>query len=335
MADKYTIQINPQIGSSDGQKMENELNTRFANVARKFGTHLKNSLTKSLKVGAGAGLAGIIGMVATNPFEKVKEDLKNLLETGDNIVTRARQFGTPVEKMADIVRVANSVGLDIDLALQNFASKLQEAREYKAGDTAKSPALINYVNKKDLVENFYDLVRTASKLPAQERGAFLGKIYGDKMQNKLAEFFDQDIDKRIKELRPRGISPREEAKRIQKIADLEDEYSKKRARRESEILLAKSRVITKGTINIDDAVERAKANREVRNLSQFEIYARQAALQEELLKSIDEIRAKLMDTLFPLLEKLVGFIEKLIELSMQAIDWLRKIAKKTLNIFGG
>jgi hypothetical protein len=335
MADKYTIQINPQVSPTDGQRMENELNSRFANVAKKFGTHLKNSLATSLKIGAGAGLAGIVGMVATNPFEKVKEDLKNTLAISDDLMTRAQQFGVSTAKMAQLVAIAHSVGFDVDLALQNFASKLQEAREYKAGDQTKSRALENYLNKKDIVENFYDFIRTISKLPAQQRMAEIGRIYGDKMQLKIAELAQQDIDLRKKQIKPRGGTQELVGRSAERLAQLEDKMAVLSAKRFQESIIAKSRVISKGAINVDDAVERAKLNREVQNLSQFEIYARQAALQEEMLKSLDEIRAKLMDTLFPLLEKLVGFIEKLIELAIQAIDWLKKIAKKTLNIFGG
>jgi hypothetical protein len=335
MADKYTIQVNPQVSASDGQKMENELNKRFANVAKKFGTHLKNSLTTSLKVGAGAGLAGIIGMIATNPFEKVKEDLKNTLAISDDLMTRAQQFGVSTAKMTQLVAIAHSVGLDVDLALQNFASKLQEARDYKAGDTTKSKTLENFVNKKDIIENFYDFIKSVSNLPAQKRMAEIGKIYGDKMQLKIAEFAQQDIEARKKQIRPRGGSQEQVGRSVEKLAALEDKMAVLSAQRFQESILAKSRVISKGTVNVDDAVERAKLNREVQNLSQFEIYARQAALQEEMLKSLDAIRAKLMDTLFPLLEKLVGFIEKLIDMSIQAIDWLKKIYNKSKNWFGG
>jgi hypothetical protein len=335
MADKYTIQVNPQVSASDGQKMENELNKRFANVAKKFGTHLKNSLTTSLKVGAGAGLAGIIGMVATNPFEKVKEDLKNTLAISDDLMTRAQQFGVSTAKMTQLVAIAHSVGLDVDLALQNFASKLQEARDYKAGDKTKSKTLENFVNKKDIIENFYDFIKSVSNLPAQKRMAEIGKIYGDKMQLKIAEFAQQDIEARKKQIRPRGGTQEQVGRSVERLAALEDKMAVLSAQRFQESILAKSRVISKGTVNVDDAVERAKLNREVQNLSQFEIYARQAALTEELLKSVDQIRGKFMDTFLPALEKLVEYFGKLIDLTVLMIDWLKKIAGKTKSFFGG
>ena len=277
----------------------------------------------------------MVGLVATNQFEKVKEDLKNTLAISDDLMTRAQQFGVSTAKMAQLVAIAHSVGFDVDLALQNFATKLQEARDFKAGDQSKSRTLEQFVNKKDIIENFYDFIKSVSKLPAQNRLAEIGKVYGDKMQLKIAELAQQDIEARKKQIRPRGGSQEQVGRSAERLANLEDQMAILSAKRFQESIIAKSKVINRGAINVDDAVERAKLNREVQNLSDFEIFARQAALQEEMLKSIDAIRAKLMDTLFPLLEKLVEFVEKLINISIQAIDWLKKIAGKAKNWFGG
>jgi hypothetical protein len=333
MADKYTIQVNPQVSASDGQKMENELNKRFANVAKKFGTHLKNSLTTSLKVGAGAGVAGIIGMLATNPYEKVKEDLKGILTEGDDIATQAQQFGITSEQMTKLTLLAASVGTDISQALQIFTSKLQEARDYQAGDTTKSPVLSAYIGK-DIGRAFFEFLTTASNLPAIEKNAFVGKVFSDKMQSKLAELVQQDIAKRLKELENK-FGYKATGKAVDLLAKREDQQAILAQKRKGEEFVRKSKVITKGTIQTDDAVERAKLNREVQNLSQFEIYARQAALTEELLKSVDQIRGKFMDTFLPALEKLVEYFGKLIDLTVLMIDWLKKIAGKTKSFFGG
>ncbi len=336
MAEKYTIQVNPQVSASDGQKMENDLNRRFANVSKKFGTHLKNTLATSLKVGAAAGLAGVVGLLATNPFEKVKEDLHNTLATADDIVTRAQQFGVSTAKMAQLMAIGQSVGFDVDLALQNFSTKLQEAKDYKAGDDTKSRALEQFINKKDIVENFYDFIKSVRKLPATQRSAEIGKIYGDKMQLKIAELAQQDIEERKRAVKPRGSSQEQVGKSADRLSILEDKMSVLSAKRMQENIVAKSRVITTGTINVDDAVERAKANREVQNLSQFEVYARQAALQEEMLKSIDKIRSHIMEAAFPVLQKAVEILGYVVEKLVIVIDWLGKVvaAIKKLKFWG-
>ena len=333
MADKYTININPQVSASDGQRMENELNSRFANVAKKFGTNLKNTLITSLKVGATAGLAGVVGLVATNPYEKTNEDKNRILNFADEIATRAAQFGITTKQMTKLTFLANSVGADVETAMQIFSSRLQEARDFQAGDTTKSATLSKYVGK-DIGQAFYEFLKTASNKPAVERLAFVGQVFSDKMQNKLAELVQQDIDKRLKELENR-FGYQRTGKAVDILAQREDLQNKLEQKRLGEELVRKMKVITVGTIQTEDAVLRAKLNREVQNLSQFEIYARQAALQEELLKSVDAMRARLMDTLFPLLEKLVGYFEKLIDILIKAIDWLKTRASKAKNWFGG
>lgn len=335
MAEKYTILVNPQVSASDGQKMENDLNRRFANVSKKFGTHLKNSLTTSLKAGAAAGIAGTIALLATNPFEKVQADLHNTLNTADDIVTRARQFGVSTAKFAQLQAIANSVGIEVDMALQQFSSKLQEARDYKAGDETKSRALEQFVNNKDIIENFYDFIKSVGSLPATQRNAEIGKVYGDKIQLKIAELVDQTIDVRKKQVKPTLGTFEDLGKANEKLAEREDQAAIARVRRQGDEAIRKSRVITSGTINVDDAVERAKINKEVQQLSQFEIYARQAALQEEMLKSIDKLRAHVMDVAFPALQKAVEILGAMVDKLTQVIDWLKTIAGKTRKFFGG
>ena len=335
MADKYTININPQVSASDGQRMENELNSRFANVAKKFGTNLKNTLITSLKVGATAGLAGVVGMIATNPYEKTNEDKNRILNYADDIATRAAQFGISVENMNKLVGASNSVGLELDTALQIFSSKLQEARDFQGGDTTKSDYLSAYIGK-DIGRAFFEFITTAGGLPAEARLAFIGKVFSDKMQNKLAELAQQNLALRFKQVQSKYGS-KKEAKAINILAQREDEQKILEQRRLNEETVRKSKVITKGTIQTEDAVLRAKMNREVQNLSQFEIYARQAALQEELLKSVDAMRARLMDTLFPAMQKAVEILGFVLEKLISVIEWLAKVvaAVKKIRFWGG
>lgn len=334
MADKYTININPQVSASDGQRMENELNSRFANVAKKFGTHLKNSLRTSLKIGAGAGVAGLLATLV-NPIEKINEDLNSTLDKADEIATRAQQFGVSTEQMFKLTTLAGSVGTDITLALQNFATAMQEAKEFKAGDKTKSPILANYVGK-DIASSFMDFLKTSNKLPAEQRNAFIGKVYGDKMQIKLAELTQQDIEKRLKQLENK-FGFKKTAKAIDRLAGLEDVQKIKQQQRLGEEFVRKSAVINKGTIQTQDQMDRAKLNREVQMLSEFEIYARQAVLQEQILGSLDKLRAHVIDAGYPMLEKGVQILTFVLEKLTIIIDWCGKIviAIKKLKFWGG
>jgi len=333
MADKYTIQVNPQVSASDAQKMENELNKRFANVAKKFGTHLKNSLTTSLKVGAGAGVAGLLASLI-NPIEKINEDLKGILAEGDDIATQAQQFGISTENMTKLTALAGSAGADISQALQIFTSKLQEARDYQAGDTTKSPVLSAYIGK-DIGRAFYEFLKTASNLPAIEKNAFIGKVFSDKMQNKLAELVQQDIDKRIKQVENK-FGYKRTGKAIDVLAQREDQQAILAQKRKGEEFVRKSKVITTGTIQTEDQIARAKLTREVQMLSEFEIYAKQAVLQEQIYQSVDKLRAHIIDAGYPALQKAVEILTFVLDKLTIVIDWLGKIvaAIKKLKFWG-
>jgi len=325
MADKYTIQVQPQISPSDGNQMERELNRRFQNISKKFGTHLKNSVSTAMKSGALALGAGITGLIATNPFEKVKSDLDKTLAISDDIVTRAAQFGVSTAKFAQLQAVANSVGLEIDLALQQFLGGLQDAKDFQKGDKAKNNALVNFVNDKDVVENFYDFLKSVGSLPAQERAGEVGKVFGDKMQLKLAELLQQPIEQRKAAVMAQGVTPESLGQAHERLAALEDIAALNKVQRDQLETLRKSQAITKGTISADDAVERAKLNREVQNLSQMQVFARQAALSEELLRSVDNLRAHVMDIAFPILQKGVEILERIFSWTEKLLSAIKKI----------
>jgi len=62
-------------------------------------------------------------------------------------------------------------------------------------------------------------------------------------------------------------------------------------------------------------------------LSEFEIYVRQAVLQEKIYESLDKLRAHVIDAGFPMLEKLVQAMTFVVEKLTLVIDWLGKIVK--------
>jgi hypothetical protein len=337
MAEKYTIQVNPQVAPADGQRMENDLNRRFANVSKKFATNLRNGLASTIKYGLGAAGLGSLGAVLTNPFEKVQSNLKGVLATADDLVTRAQQFGVTTAQFTQLAAIAHSVGFDVDLALQQFSSKLQEARDFQKGDQTKSNALVQFVNDKNIIENFYDFIKSVQNLPINAKNEEISKVYTDKMQLKIAELMQQDIELRKKTTAPRNATLAQVGRAAEKTAALEDQAAILSAKRMQEDIVNKSRVINKGTIISDDAVERAKANKETQQLSEFQIFARQAALQEEMARQLDKIRAHIMDAVFPLLQKGVEVLGYVVDKLVIVIDWLGKVvaAVKKIKFWGG
>jgi len=327
MADKYTIQINPQLSGSDAQKMEQDLNRRFSNVAKKFGTNLGNSIKTAAKIGTAGLIAGVVGTLATNPFEKINENLNNITAQADEIATRANQFGVTTQKYAELKSVASSVGLDPSKALMEFADMLQEAKLFMAGDKTKNDALVNFIREKDLVDAFYAFIKSVNKLDATQRGVEVSKIFGNRLEDKLAEFLQiPNLEIRKRQTRSKGVTQQAIGKGIDKLAALEDIQALNRAKLQNDLFVKGARAISNGTMNAQAQQERQKMLREVSQLSQFEIFANLATTQERMATSIDGIRADVTALLLPLLQRIVDGIETI-------VGWLRDRIKKIKKFF--
>jgi len=336
MADKYTIQINPQLSASDAQKMEQDLNRRFSNVAKKFGTNLGNSIKNAAKIGTAALAAGVVATLATNPFEKINENLNKTLEKSDNIVTRAGQFGVSTAKFAQLASIAASVGLDVDLALQQFSGALQEAKDFQAGDKTKNPALANFTGEKDIVDAFFAFSKEMQSLNAEERSLNVARIFGDRMGLKLAEFLQiPDFKARSRQVFGK-YSPKQVGRSAEITAELEDLQATLKAKRENEEIIRKSRAINRGTILSQDRKARADLARETSQLSQYQIFANLAAQQERMAQAMDEIKGEITQALMPAINKIVEYLPTLVDYARQAIDWLSKVvaAIKKLKFWG-
>jgi len=327
MAEKYTIQVQPQIGASDAQKMEADLNRRFGNVAKKFGSNLGNTIKGAAKIGLAAAAAGVVATIATNPFEKINENLNNITAKADEIATRANQFGVATGKFAELQLVAQSVGLDTTMALQQFQDMLQEARLFRAGDTSKSNALVNFLNERDLVDAFYAFAKSMNNLQGDQRSVEVSKVFGNKLEAKLSEFFQiPDLAARRRQVKAKGVTTQKLGKGVESLAAKEDIQAVNRAKLESELFVRGARAITNGTMNAQAQQERQKMLKEVSQLSQFEIFANLATTQERMATSIDGIRADVTALLLPLLQRIVDGIETI-------VGWLRDKIKKIKKFF--
>lgn len=307
MADKYTIQIQPQIGASDALKMEQDLNRRFGNVAKKFGNHLRTAIKTSLKTAAitagGAGLGLVASAIFGNPIEKINQTMDNILMTADDIATRANQFGVTTEKFGQLASIAASMKIDPVMALQQLQQGLEEAKAFQEGDLTKSDALVNFLKEGDLIDTFYAFAREMGKLSGDLRSKEVSKIFGSKIESRIAELFQINLDERKKEVYSKGVTPRKVARSVDKLAEKEDLQSKLAAKRFNDELIAKNNATSFGSIRAQDQFLRSKQGRETMQLSQYEIFAKQAVIQERMAQRLDEIKAELVEKIFPRVEK--------------------------------
>lgn len=326
MAEKYTIQIQPQITSADSAKMERDLNRRFANVSKKFGHGLNNALKSSAKFGAkalkggliGAGVA-LAGAIMTNPFEKVNEDLNNTLEKLDNIATRAGQFGVSAGKFRRAEEVFGAFGVqNLDPILARFATFQEKAR------TGEDKSLQNYINKdEDIIDSLVAFSTSLRQMSPEERNASVEQIFGERYGLKIAEALQEDLAAKAKQFSK--FSEKAINDVVAKGAKNEEIQATERQKLETESLVRKGNLIGKGTVRTQAEFERSKLAKELQQLSQYEIYAQQKILEEKSLAVLEDIKSSILGEITPILRTIAEYVRK-------ALEWASEIARSIKKI---
>lgn len=300
MADSYILNVKPTVSASDGRKLENDLNGRFARVAKKFGGALRTVGSKLRGIIAGGATAGI-GAMMTNPIDSLNSTLDDTLRRYDDISSRAKQLGVSSGQLFQATAIAKSAGIqeeDFRAMLTAYAVKVGEA---KAG---QDQMLAEFVNE-DMLTGFFRMVESLRNLNPEQRAYFGAKILGEDDVAKLAELINTDVQERHRELF--GNTTAEQTTRaIEKLAGTEGKQSIMRGRLDVENLLAKSQNITNETIKMQNELERKKQEAENIKLSNYEMFARMQKATEESKIILADMQAKIA----PLLEKSVGILER-------------------------
>lgn len=306
MADSYILNVKPTVSASDGRKLENDLNGRFARVAKKFGGALRTVGSKLRGIIAGGAVAGIGAMMA-NPIDSLNSTLDDTLRRYDDISSRAKQLGVSSGQLFQATAIAKSAGIqeeDFRAMLTAYAVKVGEA---KAG---QDQMLSEFVNE-DMLTGFFKMVESLRNLNPEQRAYFGAKILGEDDVSKLAELINTDVQERHRELF--GSTTAEQTTRaIEKLAGTEGKQSILRGRLDVENLLAKSQNITDNTVRMQNEIAKKQQEAENINLSNYEMFARMQISTEESKVILADIQSKIT----PLVEKGVGILEK-------SYDWLK------------
>lgn len=301
MADSYILNVKPTISAGDGRKLENDLNGRFARVAKKFGGALRTVGSKLRGIIAGGAVAGITAMM-TNPFDSLNSTLDDTLRRYDDISSRAKQLGVSSGQLFQATAIAKSAGIqeeDFRAMLTAYAVKVGEA---KAG---QDQMLSEFVNE-DMLTGFFRMVESLRNLNPEQRAYFGAKILGEDDVSKLAELINTDVQERHRELF--GNTTAEQTTRaIEKLAGTEGKQSILRGRLDVENLLAKSQTITDNTVRMQNEIAKKQQEAENINFSNYEMFARMQQATEESKIILADMQAKIA----PLLEKSVGILERL------------------------
>lgn len=318
MADSYIINVKPTVSASDGKKLENDLNGRFARVAKKFGGALRTVGSKLRGIIAGGAIAGI-GAMMTNPIDSLNSTLDDTLKRYDDISSRAKQLGVSSGQLFQATAIARSAGIeeqDFRAMLTAYAVKVGEA---KAG---KDEMLREFADE-ELLTGFFKMVQSLRELRPEQRMYFGAKILGEDDVAKLAELINTDVQERHRELFG-NVTSEQTTRAIEKLAGTEGKQSILRGRLDVENLLAKSQNITNETVRMQNEIERKKQEAENINLSNYEMFARMQVATEESKVILADMQAKIT----PLLEKSVGILERM-------YNWLQnsKLGKWAGGVF--
>lgn len=312
--------------SSDLKKLEDQLQSRFTKISKKFG----KGLMDVLKGGGIAGLAlGLIDKLL-NPLQAVQESMDRMLKTSDDLATQANQFNTSSGKLFKLVQIGKSAGLDQE-GLFTLITKFQTAvAQAKADPNDQSVSAVrNFTNEKDTALNFFNFIQSLQKLDRNQQLLVQQQVFGEKQIGKMSEFLNLDF---AKQFRATGLDKQSSetfTKSIDKMAKLSDLADILKVKNENKDIIDKSRVINESMIK-----QRAKSDA--------------LALEKENLqiKSYNDLAA-ISDTVSKIMlivEQGVGLIGKLINMVTpfinQATDFMQKFLKSPLmrgvrGLFGG
>lgn len=312
--------------SSDLKKLEDQLQSRFTKISKKFG----KGLMDVLKGGGIAGLAlGLIDKLL-NPLKQVQESIDRTLKTSDDLATKANQFNTSSGKLFKLVQIGKSAGLDQE-GLFTLITKFQTAvAQAKADPNDQSVSAVrNFTNEKDTVANFFNFIQQLKKMDTDLQLLVQQQIFGEKQIGKMSEFLNLNFAKQFRETGLDRQSSETFTKAIDKMAKLSDLADILKVKNENKDIIDKSRLINESMIK-----QRAKSDA--------------LALEKENLqiKSYNDLAA-ISDTVSKIMlivEQGVGLIGKLINMVTpfinKATDFMAKLLKSPLmrgvrGLFGG
>lgn len=329
MADSYLIKIKPTITPEDGRKMENDLNSRFKRVAKKFGGALRTvgGALKGLLTGAA------VAMIA-NPIEKLNEKLNSTLSYADQITTRAQAIGTSAGRLVQVETVAKASGVqNLDQILTRFQTGLAAAK------LGENKTLADFTKYDDTLTAFLAVLKSLQGIKdVDERTFAVQKIFGRENAAKMSEliavdfaerwgqiFGEMDVGKIRKAASPFVVNVGQQAQTketgadvgfegladefdliFERLGGLEDKQAVKSQRRMIEDFISKSETITGKMLEAQDEAERRRLETENVQMKSFEQFARMAEETEKTKTILAELQKALVPTIVKGVEVLDG-----------------------------
>lgn len=168
------LRIKPVLDDATTRQMEQNLSSRFARVATRFGQGLKNVIKGSF-LGISLGLISRL----LNPIEALEDKIKKLLGEGSDVRDLADRLKTSPGRLQQIQDVAQSLGVTPDQfkdMIIKYAQAIEKGREELQNPfvepSASTLAVKQFVGEKDIVKSFTDFL-TSLKGAGQGQGTDL------------------------------------------------------------------------------------------------------------------------------------------------------------------
>jgi hypothetical protein len=192
---KEVLLIVPKLSNEALAKMERGLNSRFANVSKKFAKGIGSALMGGGKIGV---LIGFLGKLV-NPLESVNNAIDKLLGDAGKFKNLGETFGVSAGDIFKLVKMAEASGVSEDDVLANlskFQTKIAEAR----ADPKKDTSVRNFTGIDNVVDGFLEFITQMRKMGVGDQAIVQKDVFGQKQVLKMAQFFGKDFQELTNQL---------------------------------------------------------------------------------------------------------------------------------------
>jgi len=275
------LRIRPVLDRANAAAMERNLNQRFGRVARRFGQGLRNVVRGSV---FGIGLTFLTRLL--NPIKALEERIKSVLGQSDEIRDLADEFGTSPGQLQRLQFAGQSLRVNPDQLrdlMRSFARSVETGREEIAGGKEVSPitkTLQNFLGDEDMAESFFAFLASLRAASPEIRQAVEKGVFGGRQHGAVRRLIDSDLTEQMAKINAPTVEKLDQA--INKLADIEAQRRVLEVQRETESLLGAARNITPSMVEQMEGAARAEAQRENRELQQYNTL-RQAANDVQII----------------------------------------------------
>lgn len=256
------LKIIPNLDTTQLQKMEASLNSRFNKVAKRFGRGLMGVLKGGGLLGAGLALINKL----LNPLKEVQESIERTISRADDVVTYAQNFGTTAGRLFKLETYARATGLnreDLYMLLGRYQGAVADAR------TSETPHLLDqFKNTEDMAESFFSFIQSLQKADRTTQIKAQEQIFGERQMLRAAEFLNTDFNDLSRKLGPLDAAAMDRS--LNRGANLSDLNDRLTSIREWNEMRTRPNIISEGVIRGMDQRERLLMDQENRRIVNFQ-----------------------------------------------------------------